>query len=81
MPGLLPAWSQANYPAKERQAPPARDIMTGAIPVKRGAHGDDLPLERSSVRFRTARQPSRNGKFLATSINQSLPNRKQWAKA
>jgi hypothetical protein len=55
--------------------------MTGAIPVKRRAHGDDLPLERSSVRFRTARQHSRNGKFLATSINQSLPNRKQSAKA
>jgi hypothetical protein len=49
MPGLLPAWSQANYPAKERQAPLARDIMTGAIAVKRGAHGDDLPLEQRAL--------------------------------
>jgi hypothetical protein len=55
--------------------------MTGAIAVKRGAHGDDLTLARSSVRFRTARAPSRNGKFLAASINQSLPNREQSAKA
>ena len=56
MPGLLPAWSQANYPAKEREAPPARDIVTGAIAVKRGAHGDDLSPEQNSVRFGAAEQ-------------------------
>src|SRR5262245_21508833 len=45
-------------PARDMPAPPARDIMTDAIAVKRGARGNDLPLEGSSVRFRTAERPT-----------------------
>jgi hypothetical protein len=51
--------------------------MTGAIAVKRGCAAGD----GSIVRFPAAGQSRQSGEFLVALINQSLPNRKQWAKA